>query len=571
MESVAARLRRHARTVRNRLAAGHAPLQHALLGIGAGVLTAAVSILFRQLFEWPPAHLLPPGHGSFEALSPLWLVALPTLGALLIGTALSRLPDRDTDVGVSQVLLAVHNAGSRLRWRNAAVQLLAGAACLLTGQSVGREGPAVHLGAAVSSLAGQRLRLPANSLRLLAGCGTAAAIAASFNTPITGVIFAMEVVLLQYTVSGFIPITLAAATATVIARTVYGNHHILATGAVGLNHLAEILGVAVLGLACGLLGAAYVALQRFMSRFSAQPPWLRLTAAGAIAGLLALAFPQILGVGYDTLAALPLPALPLSMLALLIVAKLVTTTAAIGLGMPGGLISPNLFLGACLGALFGRLCAAIAPGWFSDPSLYALLGMAATIGAVLDAPLAALMMLLEMTYSPGLLLPALVVTTVAHLGHHALCRQPSAFRAKLDSRGETLHNDPLSLALERIGVDGLMTTAIAVRRTGEGEPQPGPGWQVVEDRSGYTVIPPVTDNEATGQPMPAAAVDRDANLGEALDVMRERRVAAVAVVDALDHAVVGVLTRDHIARFLAAPITAEPPPPTNVGLGARQR
>lgn len=463
-------LARGMRRMREQLATGQAPFEHAILGLVSGLVAGLVILLFRKCYEWLMAGLIPQGEYSrpqelgFDQL-PSWLhFALPALGGLVIGLVLWRVARDYAHVGVPHVVFHVDNREGKLPWQNALVQFFGGLACLVTGQSVGREGPAVHLGVASNSLLGQLLHLPHNSLRVLAGCGTAAAIAASFNTPIAGVIFAMEVVLAEYTIAGFIPVILAAVTGTVLARLAYGGDPLLAIPDMVVPSLGDLALVILLALLVSCASASFVAIQRYFLRFSARPLWLRLAAAGTLTGLLALATPQIMGVSTNALHELLIHPVPIAMLAAIIAAKLLATSVSIGLGMPGGLIAPNLFLGACIGTLLGQTIHILAPTMIDSTTLFALLGMAAMMSAVLNAPLAALMTLMELTYNPHIVFPGLLAITVANICHRELFSQPSAVSAVLQQQGVALRRDPVSQALQRLGVSSLMNTNVVMGR-----------------------------------------------------------------------------------------------------------
>ncbi len=467
LSRTAARGMRH---LRQQLATGQAPFEHAILGLVSGLITGLVILLFRKIYETiislainqnSAIELEQPG---FEGL-PIWLhFVLPAAGGLLIGLVLWRIGKQHCHVGVAHVVFYVNNRDAKLPWQNALVQFFGGIASLVTGQSVGREGPAVHLGVASNSLLGQALHLPHNSLRVLAGCGSAAAIAASFNTPIAGIIFAMEVVLAEYTITGFIPVILASVTGTVVARLAYGSDPLLSVQQSFNLDISDLGLVTLLAVLVSVASASFVRIQGYCLRFSDRPLWLRLGTAGTVTGLLALAAPQIMGDGHGTLVNLIASPLPPLVLITIIICKLLATSFSIGLGMPGGMIGPNLFIGACIGTLLGQSMQLLLPGVVDSVALYALLGMAAMMSAVLNAPLAALMTLMEMTYNPHIIFPGLLAITVANICHRELFSQPSAVGAVLHHQGIDLHLDPVSQALQRIGVSSLMNTNVVMGR-----------------------------------------------------------------------------------------------------------
>lgn len=443
--------------LRLRLASPEAALAYALLGIIAGAATALVVIGFRELLYWPLGQWLPGGDAeNFEQLPASLHFALPLGGALLLGLLLSLCQPQQRHVGVAHVIAALNRGSGRLPWANALVQLLGSLLALGSGQSGGREGPAVHLGAATSSLLGQGLELPNNSLRVLAACGSAAAVAASFNTPIAGVIFAMEVVMMEYTVIGFVPVMLAAVTATAINQAWAGSEAYLLVPAVELRSLLELPFIAGLGFACGALSGAFVLIQRFCLRAAQRPALLRMALAGTLTGSCALLTPQIMGTGYDSFAAALANGLPLGLLLALIATKLVATAVSCGLGMPMGVIGPSLLIGAFAGGALGLAGAALQPELASGHSFYVMLGMGAMMGALLNAPLAALLALVELTHNLELIFPAMLAITAAQLTHRELFGLQSSQQTTLAALQQSLRTDPLTMTLLRTSVMAVM-------------------------------------------------------------------------------------------------------------------
>jgi len=218
-------IRKALENLRLRTSRPDALIQLAVLGTLAGLLTGLVIISFRLLIESVQIAFLPYGDPeNYEGL-PLHLrILLPILGAILIAGLYKILAKKDHSVGVSHVMERLSYHQGYLGIRSLLLQYLGGAMAIISGQSLGREGPAIHLGAATSSLIGQQLGLPNNTIRTLVACGTAAAIGASFNTPLAGVIFALEVVMMEYSLASFLPVILSAVSATAVTRAVFGAH-----------------------------------------------------------------------------------------------------------------------------------------------------------------------------------------------------------------------------------------------------------------------------------------------------------------------------------------------------------
>jgi CIC family chloride channel protein len=480
---------------RRRLAHVDALPQLSLLGLVAGLLTGLVMVAFRLAYEVPLSAVLPAGdQEGFESLPLLMGLLLPIAGGLLLGVLFDRLSPEERSVGVTHVMERLARHQGHVPAQNAGIQFVAGFLALASGQSGGREGPAIHLGAAASSLLGQRLRLPNNSIRTLVGCGTAAAIAASFNTPIAGVIFAMEVVMMEYSVVSFIPVIIASVAATVVSVAVFGSSLAFNVPAMGSTSLWEIPFFIAGGVALGLLAALFIRLVQFFGGFAERPAWQRFGAAGALTGVAALVAPEVLGVGYDTVDAALVGELALGTLMLIGVLKLLVSAATSGLGMPVGFIGPVLVIGALGGGTLGTLGELAWPGQASGAGFQALVGMAAMMGAVLQAPLAALMTVLELTGNPNAIVPAMLSIVVANLTCSAFHGPRSLFVTVLEARGLTFDTAPLTMALQRAGVGSQMERRIArLKRRATAEDAHAalardPRWIVVDTQDGPSCV-----------------------------------------------------------------------------------
>lgn len=388
-----------------------------LLGAFAGLLSGAVVLLFRFVIDAGQGMLLPQGRvGNYEALSPALRFALAAAGALMLALILHSLPRRTREVGVVHVIDRFWSPRqtASLPFGNALTQFVAGSLAIVSGHSVDREGPGVHLGAAAASLLGQRVGLAQEDLRTLVACGTAASIAAAFNTPLAGVVFVVEVIRVRYTVPRFMPVLLAAVVGGVLAQASYGSTAAFEVFPVKLASLSELPSLALLGVMIGVLAAAFVSLCEWIAeRTQGWPVFPAIMLAGVITGTMALWVPPIMGVGYDTLDKILRAELGVGSLLAIVAGKLTTTAAAIGLRVPGGLIGPTILMGAAAGAAWGLLTELIPIGQAGSTNFYAMIGMAAMMGAALRAPLAALIALLELTANPNIILPGLLALVSA--------------------------------------------------------------------------------------------------------------------------------------------------------------
>ena len=440
---------------RRQLANVDALPQLCVLGLVSGVITGAVMVAFRLLLEAGAVLYMPEGDPeAFEGLSPWLRALLPIVAVTLIGLLLCRQRSAARKLGVSHVIERLTYHQGRFPLRNWLNQWWVGVVSVLGGLSAGREGPAIHLGAAASSGLGLKLRLPNNSLRVLVACGTAAGISASFNTPIAGVIFAMEVVMMEYTLMSFMPVILASTMGALVAQVMYGNEPAFRIPEVALGSLMNLPWIVVIGLVIGLMAGLFIHISR-SQRLQKLPLWLRLGVVGVATGALAWWFPEIQGIGYDSVAAALNNQLTITVLLALMVAKLLMTAITVAGGVPIGIIGPVLVAGAATGALGGMLGGWLWPEKAADPGIYAMLGMAAMMGAVLQAPLAALMALLELTHTPNIMLPGMLVVVVACLTSRQLTGCEGFF---ISSVRYGLHplQQPLMQALSRVSVPAVM-------------------------------------------------------------------------------------------------------------------
>lgn len=451
--------------LRLRLANVDALPQLALLGLVIGILSGALIIAFRMLIEISQASFLPAGQTeNYEGLSVSARFLIPTLGGLAIGLIFQYLSPASRQVGVTHVMERLSYHQGHLPLRNAISQFIGAGVSIISGHSVGREGPSIHLGAASGSLLGQWTQLPNNSIRTLVACGVAAAIAASFNTPIAGVIFAMEVVLMEYTLAGFTPVILASVSGTALTRWVYGSSPAFSVPSFELASIFELPYVILIGLVIGTLAALFVTSLKFFTHWLADKTavWQRLTLAGTLTGICAVFVPEIMGIGYDTVNAALVGQLGIGLMLGIVVFKMLATTAGLGLGLPGGLIGPTLVIGAAAGGTMGLVADMVFPGEVSHHAFYALIGMGAMMGATLQAPLSALMAMLELTANPNIILPGMLAVISSGMTTSEIFGRAPVYLALMRARGLDYFTDPVTQSLRRVGVASLMDSNFIV-------------------------------------------------------------------------------------------------------------
>jgi len=556
-------------------------------------MAGGVIILFRWFIDlgisfWHSGH----GSADFETASWQLRLFLPTIGGFVVGAVLYKVGRELRQMGVTHVLERMMYHQGYLSWKNAAVQFFIGGLTLGTGQSVGREGPAIHLGSAASSWLGQKMKLPNNSIRVLVGCGTAAAISASYNTPLAGVIFAMEVVMMEYTVASFIPLILSSVSAAILAQLVFGDQIAFVVPPMGFKSLSEIPVFMLLGVAGGVVAGSFILTTSYIrGRAANMPIWLRTGIAGSFVGLIGLGIPEILGIGYDTVNQALHGELTLLVLTLALIGKFLATAVCAGMSMPGGGVGPSMFIGAMLGGTIGAAAMQLFPGATSHYAFYAMVGMATMMSAILQAPLAALMALLELTNNPNILLPGMIAVVLGNLMVSQVFKQPSLFLAPLRERGLDTKMHPLAQYLRSIGVAGVMERKIAVVdryikfNSVEAILNDSPRWILINDDGAFVAYMPATDlarylvelqdaEEAAKRKaidneqeftstlpevidllkIPAerenlASIYLQANLEEALDTMDREKVDAVYIYRITSNGsekIYGILTREQV-------------------------
>lgn len=450
--------------LRVRIARPDALLPLSILGLMAGVLAAVTIIALRLLVDAAQLQLYGmQSPGDFEALPWYWRAGAATAGGLLVALLLVLVPRQAHTVGVLHILerLAYHQG--RLPWTNALVQFFGGAVTMIAGHSVGREGPSAHLGAASSNLPAQVLGFPDNSLRVLTACGAAAGIAASFNTPLAGAVFAMEVLMLEYTVAGFAPVILATVSATAMTQLVFGEQVAFAVPALSLGSVAQLPYILVCGVLIGLLAGGFNRLFTGVAVLGARvPQWSRPLVAGGLVAVCGMLVPQVMGIGDDTVGLILMGEIGMGLLLAIVVVKIIATTGGIGLGLPGGIIGPTLFIGAAAGGLLGSIGVQLGFTRGEDLGLYAMIGMGAMMAGTLQAPMAGLIAILELTGEPAFILPGMLGVVAATIVGGRIYRRESLFHILLRERGMDYRSDPLSRSLRRVGVAAVMNRNIVV-------------------------------------------------------------------------------------------------------------
>ncbi len=548
----------------------------ALLGVVLGLLVGGVVIVFRLLVEWSQAGFLPAADPeNYELLDWQLRLLYPVAGSILLGVIFLLVVRGPIRLGVIHVMerLAYHEG--HLPLKHGLLQFFGGAIAIISGHSVGREGPSIHIGATVASLTGQKLHLPNNSIRTLVACGSAAAIAASFNTPLAGVIFAMEVVMMEYTITGFTPVILAAVSATTLNRMIFDSLPTFIVPELSLHTFWELAVIVVMGFAIGALATLFIRVLNWITRKGqALAPGLRIVVGGVAMGGCAVIAPQVMGIGYDTVNAALFGDIVLATLVFVLFVKLLATAICVGMSIPAGLIGPTLFMGALAGSAVGQLLHLFSAD-LSHPGLYAMLGMGAMMGATLQAPLAALLALLELTGNVDIIFPGMLAVVSANIAAKEFFGQESVYLRQMSSIGLDYHHDPLSQSLRRRAVGSVMDSSFcllsplvsrsqAEKLLSEEQPQ----WLIINREDGKLLMPAADlarelENESLAEDdeidlleipskrMELASVRQQSTLQQAFRILNDTDAEALYVIRPLGAAadrIYGVVTAEHIEK-----------------------
>jgi len=417
-----------------------------LVGVGAGLGAVAFRYLV-YFFTW-----LATGHDEFGQAGYVgsshlpWLglgffVVIPAIGGLLYGPLIYNWAREARGHGVPEVMVAVADNGGRIRWQVAVVKSLASALCIGSGGSVGREGPIVQIGSALASSVGQWVKLPENRLRIMVACGAAGGISATFNAPITGVFFGVEIILREFAVDALFTVMLSAMIADAVAIPFLGDKPFLSGFPAGitLGSPRNYLLVALLAVLAALTGLAFKNVLYKIedwcdALWKGRPEWARPVVLGLAFGLLLLALPQMYGVGYPVMFKATAGDYAIWFLIVLAFGKILATSVTMGIGGSGGIFAPSLFIGVTMGMAYGDIADHLFGAGAGQPALYAVVAMGAVFTSAARAPLTSLASVVEMTGDFSLTLPVMLAVAIATTVSRALS-YGTIYTTKLLRRG----------------------------------------------------------------------------------------------------------------------------------------
>ncbi len=477
-----------------------------------GLVGGAGAIVFRYLIALVRNAFFIQGGAALGFLGDAYIVLMPAAGLVLVGIIVRRWAMEAQGHGVPEVQYAVRKEGGYIRPRVAAVKTIASAICIGSGGSVGREGPIVQIGSTFGSIVGRIGKLPRPHVRLMVACGAAAGIGGTFNAPIAGVIFALEVILADFKTRAFGLIVIASVTATALCQAVLGKRPSFELVQIfTLNSAWELPLYALMGMILGLVALLYVRsvywFEDSFERWRANPN-LKAAAGGLFVGLMGyLGSDLIFGVGYEGIELCLRGAIGIKMLVLLVGLKILATSVTLGAGGSGGIFAPSLFIGAMGGGAFGMAAHSLFPGVCAPAGAYALVGMAAVFAGAAHAPITAIIILFEMTDDYKIILPLMLAAVISYL-LSSLLGPDSIYDIKLRRRGGLTPDALPGSTLDHILVADAMTTKVR------------------------TVKP-------------------DVKIGELLDLMRRSNLRSFPVVDE-DGKLAGIVTERDATQALMA-------------------
>jgi chloride channel protein, CIC family len=551
-----------------------------LVGAGAGggaIVFRWLVVSFTELFTGYADYAGRGHEGSprWPGLGPYFVLITPVLAGLVYGPLVHLFAREARGHGVPEVMYAVARRGGRIKPQVALVKALASALTIGGGGSVGREGPIVQIGSALGSTVGALVRAPESRMRVLVACGASGGIAATFNAPLAGVFFAMELILRDFAAGSFAMVVISSVTASVIGRAALGDHPFLALPAFGVQHLGQYLLFALLGVLAGVVGVAFAKvlylIEDLCDRVWRWPEWLRPAVGGVLLGGLLLALPEMYGVGYPVLDNSIGGVYVVGFLLVLLAGKIVATSLTIGIGGSGGVFAPSLFIGAMLGAAYGQVVQTIDPGLAGPPGAYALIGMGAVFAGAARAPITAVIIMFELTGEYTIILPLMAAIVVA-TGMSRLLSRDTIYTKKLRRRGIDLDEPASTTALRATLVEHVLETG--GRQIPEATPlpvvadllaaSPGRALVVLDDDDRYLGVVTAVDvaralSQDSGRSDAATTITRalptvtgDFTVQEALTAIETAGVPAVPVLTT-DGAFRGWLTLQGVLGVLHPP------------------
>lgn len=422
-----------------------------IAGFGAVGIKELINIVSELSFH---------GEGSLldniRALPWYYILFVPAIGGLISGPLIYFLAPEAKGHGVPEVMEAVLLRSGKIRPRVAFVKAIASAITIGTGGSVGREGPMIQIGSTLGSAVAQFFHLPPKRMKVLVGCGAAAGIAAAFNAPIAGALFAIEIILMDYAVAAFSPIVIASVIATVVSHSFEGNFAEFTVPGYSMVSNYEVILYIIMGAFSGIISWMYIKVLYFSEDFWDNKvklkPYIKPLFGGLIVGAIGLLFPEILGVGYDSMDAALNNNQIWQIAIVLVFLKMIASSMTLGSGGSGGVFAPSLFIGAMFGVFFGSIVNMLFPEYTASPGAYALVAMGGLIAGTTRAPITAIIIVFELTKETSIILPLMLTCTLSMIVSTKFSRE-SIYTLKLLLKNISIRGNSEVNILKSINVE----------------------------------------------------------------------------------------------------------------------
>jgi chloride channel protein, CIC family len=537
-----------------------------VLSLLIGALVGLVVVAFILLTGRIAARMYPPGGSGWRR------VIVPTLGSLVTGYLLYRYFPQARGSGIPQTKEALFIRDGRISFRTVLGKFFCCSASLASGIALGREGPAVQIGAGLASVIARRLRMSRDQVKALVPVGGAAALAAAFNTPIAAVLFSLEEIMGDLHAPILGSVVLSSATAWIVLHLVLGDEPLFHVTAYHLVNPLELVAYAVLGVVGGLGSVAFVKLLLRLRRWFLDQPartrWLQPVAGGLTVGLMGYFLPEVLGVGYPQVERALAGDMLLRTVALLAVLKIVATAVCYASGNAGGIFGPSLFIGAMMGASVGSVAHLLFPASTAGPGAYALVGMGTAFAGIVRTPLTSVIMIFEVTRDYTIIVPLMISNLIAFFISQRLQRQP-IYEALARQDGVHLPTDEhpaerarlrVTMAMRQAGDEALSSETSVTDALGRGVGSAFDAWPVVDggDLQGMIARRELEDAVAAGRgDQPIAMLLRERPSPHRPDAAALPHVhpdhsltLALERMGALRHTVLPVVSRSNIRHLL---------------------
>lgn len=439
------------------------------VALDIGIITGLSSVLFRYMilgagegYSWIAKNVFffLPSYGS--------AILIPVIAGLIVGPLTYYVAKESRGTGIPEVMEAVAVKCGIIKIKVTITKIFATAASLGAGLSAGREGPIIQIGSGLGSFVGQITRMNAVKIKTCLACGAAAGIAATFNTPLAGVIFAQEVILGKFLPNSFFSIVISAVSASVVSARFFGSNPAFKVQEYLSGQPVELLFYVVLGILAAIVGTLFVKImyksEDLFDKLNYLPNWLKPALGGLIVGIIGIQFPEALGIGYDTITAIFNQEFLLTSLLVFILIKIVLTSVTLSSGFSGGIFAPSLVMGAALGQAVGLTVNLIFPELGVNPATYAIVGMGAVLAGTIQAPLTALLIIFEMTHNYNIVLPLMISVVFSAIIFSRLNKGKSIFTMKLIKRGVNIKSGKDVNIMKDIFVKDIMISNVETCR-----------------------------------------------------------------------------------------------------------